>query len=303
MSKSSIKEKPQSNTATSPRDAEEIAKYGYVAGGWVPKLTDWKEAVPNALSAILVSIFVVVMAVSYIEALPKDRPNPVHQEYYYPKIALFILGYYLFLAGSRWYESDSHVLYEMLWACNMGMVFSVVGMLTNSPLLSGLSTALVALDQLLWYFDMIGFLLKGCKKFPIGVAGYLLWPSTGRMKKITAFHHLWFLPLLLYTLNWEFPQYAFPMAVFASLILSVTARIHTPFHCLLPKEPGATEHKVLYLNINFAYAFWKDIKVPFLHWFDHKPVALYLPYIVITANAVLNYPTFLLLTGLLKLVR
>lgn len=213
-----------------------------------------------------------------------------------------LIAYYLILCISRWIESDSHVLYEMLWGCNMAMLFTIIGLLINSPLLAGIGAALVTIDQMCWYVDCLGFLFTGCKKFPIGVAAYLIWPSTATMKKVTAFHHLWFLPLLLYVLNYQYPDYSFFLSAVMSAVLGFFGRFFTPFHCLLPKPVNASTdepHKVLYLNINFGYAFWKDIKLKFMHVLDHRHPVIYLPFVVVVANTVLNYPAFLLLKLLL----
>ncbi len=256
----------------------------------------------NSLFAIVVSTIFTLVLVNAVEAAPELRDYAPHRSYYHPNIAAFIAVYYVILCASRWYESDSHVLYEMLWGCNMAMLFSVIAMLTNSPLLAALGGALVTVDQLFWYIDCLGFFLTGCKKFPLGVAAYLLWPTTATMKKITAFHHLWFLPLLLYTLGWTFPVNSFLLSAIVSIVLSLCGRFLTPYYCLLPKPksaPADEPHKVLYLNINFGYAFWKDIKVKFLHILDHHHPITYIPYVVVAANSLLNLPAFLFLNFIL----
>jgi hypothetical protein len=230
------------------------------------------------------------------------RAYAPHVEYYHPRMGGFILFYYFFLLFSRWAESDSHVLYEQLWACNVSMLFSSIGMFFNMPLLTGLSCALVAVDQLCWYIDIIGWLLTGLRKFPIGVAGYLVWPTTSLMKRVTAAHHLWFLPAMLYTLQWRLPEHSFLMACAVGSALCWVSRFTTPFHCLLPLQPGQTEHRVLYLNINASYAFWKDVKAGFLHICDHTSPFVYLPYLMVLGNVILNLPANLVLAALLRVV-
>ena len=259
----------------------------------------------NSVVAIAVGTVVSIWMVNQVEPAPGDRAFAAHAEYYHPAVAAGVLAYYVLLCASRWLESDSHVLYEMLWGCNIAMLLSVIAMLTNSPLLAGIGGALVTIDQMFWYIDCLGFLVLGCRKFPVGVAAYLQWPETALMKRLTAFHHLWFLPLLLWTLGWRFPDYSFPLSVAMSAVLAVLGRFLTPFHCLLPKARGAPAgepHKVLYLNINFGYTFWKDVKVGFLHAMDHRHPLAYIPYVVVVANAALNFPAYCVLNGLLALV-
>lgn len=48
---------------------------------------------------------------------------------------------------------------------------------------------------MLWYIDVLGYIFF--KKFFIGVAAFLKWPSTPFIKKITTTHHIWFIPLAL----------------------------------------------------------------------------------------------------------
>ena len=46
------------------------------------------------------------------------------------------------------------------------------------------------------YIDIGVFLVKG--KFPVGVAKYIIWPETSKLRLLTTFHHLWFLPVCLW---------------------------------------------------------------------------------------------------------
>ena len=42
------------------------------------------------------------------------------------------------------------------------------------------------------------------------------------------------------------------------------------------------------MNINGAFEFWKDIKVPFLHLMDNRHPLLYLPFLFVTGNLSVN---------------
>ena len=71
-------------------------------------------------------------------------------------------------------------------------------MMGNSMLVGACLVA-ICFDQTLWYLDVGSYLLRG--KWLVGVASYLVWPDTTILKKLTTLHHLWFLPLGLFTLR------------------------------------------------------------------------------------------------------
>ena len=52
-----------------------------------------------------------------------------------------------------------------------------------------------------------------------------------------------------------------------------------------------------FLNINCAYEFWSDVRVPVLHCLDRRHPALYLPCLFVVA-VTLNLAPFLLLACL-----
>ena len=49
-----------------------------------------------------------------------------------------------------------------------------------------------------WYVDCVGLLFFN--KLPIGVMKYLFWKETPLSNKITCTHHLWFIPLIMFTI-------------------------------------------------------------------------------------------------------
>ena len=71
-------------------------------------------------------------------------------------------------------------------------------MMGNS-ILVGACLVAICLDQTLWYLDVLSYLVR--RKWLIGVASYLVWPDTTYLKIFTTLHHLWFLPLGLFTLR------------------------------------------------------------------------------------------------------
>jgi hypothetical protein len=89
----------------------------------------------------------------------------------------------------------------------------------------------VSVDQLLWYLDLIGYLIK--KKFYIGVAKYIIWPETTKLRLMTTFHHVWYIPLILWltspsvqTCGLNFNIYG--LSSIMTLLLALIGRISTP---------------------------------------------------------------------------
>ena len=58
------------------------------------------------------------------------------------------------------------------------------------------SIVVVSLDQLLWYIDIGGYLVL--KKFVVGVAKYIIWEETSKIRLMTTFHHVFYIPLVLW---------------------------------------------------------------------------------------------------------
>lgn len=74
-----------------------------------------------------------------------------------------------------------------------------IGLMMGNSMLVGACLVAICFDQTLWYLDVGSYLLRG--KWLVGVASYLVWPDTTILKKLTTLHHLWFLPLGLFTLR------------------------------------------------------------------------------------------------------
>jgi hypothetical protein len=207
---------------------------------------------------------------------------------------------------------------------------------------------MVAIDQICWYVDILGKIFFG--KYPIGAAAYMSWTTTSFMKKCTSFHHLWFIPLALYTIDFKLHILHFVLSAVLASYLSIYARFGTPFHCLIPEKkhhsntktkatattttvpatatsasdctsssnssscPSSSGNdtiavassdskdcrycqegcscKILYLNINMGYSFWKDIKPRVFHIFDHQYPVVYLPYLSLLCNFAMNLPAY-----------
>jgi len=204
--------------------------------------------------------------------------------------ASFFLAYYLILFFARFLDSGTHIIYDMLWGCNISLLLTIVGLYTGRPILVGAACSIVAIDQMCWYIDVGVWLATG--KFPIGVAKFIAWPNTSFIKKVTTTHHLWFMPLCLYTVGGYggVRPNSWLLSVFFTTWVSIYCRIFTPIDC--------HDHKTgqrLYLNVNNCHEFWKDIKIKFLHAFNKSHPIIYLAYLSFIGNVVLNLPPYALL--------
>lgn len=75
--------------------------------------------------------------------------------------------------------------------------------------------------------------------------------------------------------------------------MSVFCRIFTPFEV----KVRGSDHAI-YLNINGAFEFWKDIDIGVLHVLDHRHPLLYLPYLAVVGNLIANGIPHIVLMGI-----
>lgn len=78
------------------------------------------------------------------------------------------------MISTRFYENGPVAIYEALWACNQTLLISAIALLTNDPFIIRAALVTISFDQLLWYVDILGYLIR--RKFFIGVAKYIIWP-------------------------------------------------------------------------------------------------------------------------------
>lgn len=107
----------------------------------------------------------------------------------------FLTAYLFIMALTRFSQNGSMALYEMIWACNQAIIMMISGILRGNALTVGASMVMISIDQCLWYIDILGFIL--IRKFPVGVAKYITWPTTTKIRLLTSTHHLWFIPMLM----------------------------------------------------------------------------------------------------------
>ena len=213
-----------------------------------------------------------------------------------PHLGLLILAYYCVLIFSRVLALGWHYGCDAYWGCNVSLLFASIGYIQGWPLLIGTAACIVCVDQLCWYIDFLLYPATG--KFVIGVAKYLVSPETSVIHVATSTHHVWFLPLLAWSLRaWgiAIPCQSYACSVIITAVLACAARAATPFH--VRERDGS----VKYFNINLAYAFWRDIHISPLHALDHAPAFAYVPWIIALCN-VLNFVPCLALERLFSYV-
>jgi len=216
----------------------------------------------------------------YLACLGSDFIQDIQDDFSMPSIGTFLLLYTAFLHSSRSLILGVHYMLEILWGCNTSLLMAAMGLLTGRPLLVGTASLIVGLDQSCWYIDCLGYLVTG--RFPLGVAKYLTCPSTSWLHFFTAFHHLWFLPVCLFSLSGRgMPEYSYTFSVVLTSILVIISRTITPYAV---KQGSA----VKIFNINMAYEFWQDVQVGFAHRYNHHHPMVYLPYLIIVCNLALN---------------
>jgi calcium/calmodulin-dependent protein kinase I len=197
---------------------------------------------------------------------------------------LAILLYLCILHSSRCLTLGWHYLGEILWGCNIALLLSGVGIATNRPMMVGTAVCVVAVDQLCWYIDVLGYVAT--RKFPVGVAKYMTAPTTTWVHAITGTHHLWFIPVALLWLasHGGIPPGSYWGSVATTSVIATLARMFTPFAV----RQGLNAQDVRVWNINLAYEFYDDVAIPPLHVMDHKPPHLYLPFLILVCNFILN---------------
>jgi len=142
-----------------------------------------------------------------------------------------LLVYLAFMIGSRFIENGSVAIYEFLWACNQALLVGAFSMIVQDSHLLRASIVLVSIDQLLWYVDLVGYVIK--KKFIIGVAKYIIWPETTKIRLMTTFHHVWYIPLVLWLTSPSVSQCGLNIEVYLlccimSFALAFIGKISTP---------------------------------------------------------------------------
>lgn len=100
-------------------------------------------------------------------------PAATSSESIFSAVGTFLLAYYVLLFTFRITESGSYIIYDTCWACNISLLVAAYAYITDRPSLATAVLINISIDQFMWYIDVAGYLFT--RKWPIGVASYLLW--------------------------------------------------------------------------------------------------------------------------------
>lgn len=183
-------------------------------------------------------------------------------------------------------------LYGSTFLCNVTLVLGPLGL--YDPHYRGMTQAhciAIGIDQLLWGCD----LTMGClfDYFPIGLSKYLFSKQTAP-DWITPWHHLWTIPLFLWAMQLDIPQFTDYLlsivVIAANVVLS---------RWLTPKSLQHSKHQRLYLNVNLSHELWSDVKIPILQLVNRYQQ--YAPSYIVALLwrwAILNFLVFAVLRSL-----
>jgi hypothetical protein len=190
------------------------------------------------------------------------------------------LPYLVLLVTSRVLTSSDKRLptYEFFWLCNTTLIMASLSPVLHRPLLTQAYAIAIAIDQILWYVDILGYAATG--KCPVGVCKYMFWPETSLARKLTSSHHLWTIPVIVWgTCGLDVRGLILSFVVTAAG--TVLTRMLTPAS-VRTSEPvkGESHFRDHYLNVNLSYEVWKDIKFSFLQ-ITHPDPYVYLPKLIV----------------------
>lgn len=224
-------------------------------------------------------------------------------------LSLYVSGLIIF----RYLYHGVYCIYEMLWGCNVALVLAILGLSCARPFLLALALAIVSADQMCWYIDILSYIIT--RRCPVGVLKYLTYPENQSIpKRVFASHHLFFMPLCLYLIQSLSPHgvlvalqdgWIFPGSCVITGFLASYCRIWTPFQVEPVHFSGTKEGRprdLIYLNVNGAFEFWRDIPIDFLHAFNHASPWIYLPFLATVGNLSTNGLAYSILRILLLFV-
>jgi hypothetical protein len=149
-----------------------IFQYLSQQGPHAVKHKTWKHPVTVCLVHYAVSITLVL---SFHDALVVVRPSSsktttttttvkgIQQTNLL--IANFVLGYFVILLSYRILQNRGNdimqkaCIYENTWLCNMTLLMGSIGLYTGREIMVMAHVITVSIDQVLWYLDLLGWLL------------------------------------------------------------------------------------------------------------------------------------------------
>lgn len=210
--------------------------------------------------------------------------------------ALVLFCYWVLLLSLRFIidrDKRGAVVYNLMFCCNVTLPLAAIAVLLQRPALLCAQGMLVAIDQVLWYVDLAGYFMVG--KPPLGVVGYLFWPSTTLSQKVTCVHHVLFEPLVICICM---SQSGIPLG--QGFLVSAVQSIVCQAFCryTTPLELVGKDDKRHYLNLNCCHEAFRDLKGDWLHRYDGAPKRVYFPALLAFWNFG-NLSLFTVLAGIL----
>mmetsp|Transcript_733 Transcript_733/g.975 ORF Transcript_733/g.975 Transcript_733/m.975 type:complete len:335 (-) Transcript_733:53-1057(-) len=313
-----------------------MMNYLFQAGPTHPKHGGGSDLIPRAkfpihpLLAFLVHYSIVIPSIFLVHDvyfapsidLIEHNDTIIRQTY----MARFLLIYTLTLFTTRCACSFNSgrlrqhaVLYELTWLCNSTLLMGSIAfgvfdadvgtnntswLFRRRPIIATACCIGVSIDQILWYVDLVGYLISG--KFPVGVMKYLTWPQTLWIDRLTCTHHLWTIPLFIYASNNPLGFDSFKLSFCIVTMKVCLSRWLTP-HCIqvikskdgdgneneaVVAETNSDPRRYRYLNVNLCHELWRDITFSFLQISHDKPPGWLYLWRLLWRWQLLNYLVF-----------
>ena len=189
------------------------------------------------------------------------------------------IGFTLFMAVLLPVYTRSYGLLNFLWFCDLAMLFTLAGILMESPrLISGASAGII-LPQVLWLVD---FAVECTGHHFTGLTGYMFEPDRAFYLKLLSSFHGWLPFLLLYLLS----RLGYDRRGW--MIWTATAWAACILSWFL--IPGPTTQPLAVKNVNMVYGPSETVEQTWAH-----PVVFLVGWMIALAG-IIYWPTHLLLT-------
>jgi len=228
---------------------------------------------------------------------PARFGGPSRRRFFSILVGLFLLAYVIYFSYAHSEEAAvSYGVYDILWLCNLSLVFAAIGMLARNPMIIGTAVGCVAFSHMSWMFDVTYWILFDT--FQIGRATYLeeqefdtLW--------FTTLHQVWFIPLCLTVLHIDFPGFGVKMYSWLYTVGIYTFMASVAYFGFdVGNIPSSLNIKQYVLDFNTGHEFWlpayKDT-FNVVHRFDDSPWPLYVAWSVAIEAVILNGSCFIFL--------
>eukprot|EP01129_Flabellula_baltica_P008556 TRINITY_DN3410_c0_g1_i1.p1 TRINITY_DN3410_c0_g1~~TRINITY_DN3410_c0_g1_i1.p1 ORF type:complete len:228 (+),score=30.88 TRINITY_DN3410_c0_g1_i1:25-708(+) len=193
-----------------------------------------------------------------------QKPTQHQENEFNTKMSLFYLTYFILIISVKYFDTGLVSLLELGWLCHIGILLCAIAHFFGKREYVAATIGAVAFPHLFWVLDFVLYLLIGY--FPFGISSYLIWPDYSWIGVLVTLHHVWFIPLVIFTLKrwgmrleWRHMKLGFYMQV----VVTLMTRVFVPY-----------EYDGVYLNVNLAHKMWVDAPQA-LRYFDEAPVAYF----------------------------